>query len=113
MMMIILTYDIDSIHDMGEQGELFSLLHSGPACPAGFQVAECLKVFDDDHFITMKNQVSGSKCMKLGKTMLGWAAARNVCKEAGADLALVTKKMMMTIMIIMMMMMMMMMMGSC
>ena len=28
--------------------------------------------------------------MKLDKTELGWAAARNVCKEAGADLPLVT-----------------------
>ena len=107
---------------MGEQGELFSLLHSGPACPAGFQVVECGDDNDDggdddddggdDHLITMTNQVKGNKCMKLDKTELGWAAARNVCKEAGADLALVKKKMMMTIMIIMMMMMTMMM-GSC
>ena len=87
---------------MGEQGELFSLLHSGPACPAGFQVVECGDDHDvgddhdgggdcggDDHLITMTNQVKGNKCMKLDKTELGWAAARNVCKEAGADLALV------------------------
>ena len=38
----------------------------------------------------MKTQVTGNKCMKLDKTELGWAAARNVCKEAGADLPLVT-----------------------
>ena len=37
--------------------------------------------------------------MKLDKTELGWAAARNVCKEAGADLPLVK-----TILITMMMM---------
>ena len=81
---------------MGEQGELFSLLHSGPACPAGFQVVECGDdgggggdCGGDDHLITMTNQVKGNKCMKLDKTELGWAAARNICKEAGADLALV------------------------
>ena len=48
-MIISSLYDIGSIHDMGEQGELFSLLHSGPACPAGFQVAECDDDGDDRH----------------------------------------------------------------
>ena len=33
--------------------------------------------------------------MKLDKTELSWAAARNVCKEAGADLAVVSLIMMM------------------
>ena len=33
--------------------------------------------------------------MKLDKTELSWAAARNVCKEAGADLAVVSFIMMM------------------
>ena len=37
----------------------------------------------------------GNKCMKLDKTELSWAAARNVCKEAGADLAVVSLIMMM------------------
>ena len=44
-------------------------------------------------------QVNGNKCLKLDKTELGWAAARNVCKEAGADLALVIRMRMMTMMI--------------
>ena len=49
--------------------------------------------------------MNGNKCLKLDKTELGWAAARNVCKEAGADLALVIRMRMMTTMIVMMMMM--------
>ena len=40
-------------------------------------------------------QVTGNKCMKLDKTELSWSAARNVCKEAGADLAMVSLIMMM------------------
>ena len=43
----------------------------------------------------MTEQVIGNKCMKLDKTELSWAAARNVCKEAGADLAVVSLIMMM------------------
>ena len=39
-------------------------------------------------------QVIGNKCMKLDKTELSWSAARNVCKEAGADLAVVSLIMM-------------------
>ena len=59
----------------------------------------------------MNKQVSGNKCMKLDKTELSWAAARNVCKEAGADLALVTNhddaNLVFTMMIMMIMMIMM------
>ena len=43
--------------------------------------------------------------MKLDKTELGWAAARNVCKEAGADLPLVIMMMMMMMTMMMMAMM--------
>ena len=43
--------------------------------------------------------MNGNKCLKLDKTELGWAAARNVCKEAGADLALVIRMRMMAMMI--------------
>ena len=45
----------------------------------------------------MTEQVIGNKCMKLDKTELSWSAARNVCKEAGADLALVSLIMMMAL----------------
>ena len=48
-MIVILKHDTDSIHDMGEQGELFSLLHSGPQCPAGFQVVD----WDHDEMVMM------------------------------------------------------------
>ena len=48
-------------------------------------------------------QVTGNKCMKLDKTELSWAAARNVCKEAGADLAVVSLIMMMARAFLMMM----------
>ena len=44
----------------------------------------------------MTEQVIGNKCMKLDKTELSWSAARNVCKEAGADLAVVSLIMMFT-----------------
>ena len=65
--------DLASVADEGEQGELFSLLHSGPACPDGF-------VLDD----------GTQKCYKLIEESLSWGAAFNVCSEAGAYLAKVT-----------------------
>ena len=49
-------------------------------------------------------QVTGNKCMKLDKTELSWSAARNVCKEAGADLAVVSLIMMATAFLIRMIM---------
>ena len=62
--------DLASIADEGEQGELFSLLHSGPACPDGF-------VLDD----------ATKRCYKFVEESLSWGAAFNVCSEADSHLA--------------------------
>ena len=65
--------DLASIEDEGEQGELFSLLHSGPACPEGFSVHD-----------------PTNRCYKLVAQSLDWGAAFNVCKEADSFLAIVS-----------------------
>lgn len=67
--------DLASVADEGEQGELFSLLHSGPACPDGFELHD-----------------QSGRCYKFVDESLSWGAAFNVCAEADSFLARVNNK---------------------
>ena len=64
--------DLASISGEGEQGELFSLLPSGPAYPDGFE-----------------GDYTTKTCYKFFEESLDWHAAFNVCAEADSKLALV------------------------
>ena len=73
-----------SIHDIGEQGELFSLLHAGPACPDQFEV-NCLVSLEFSISVAQMDAVT-QKCYKFVESPLTWDEAEGVCKEAGTHL---------------------------